>query len=374
MSNLQDQVMQEQDQFITITQPYNNVDDLFFNLFKVFPLVQVPEEPEALIEFRSKLEDLLNLAEMQDVDVILQDRNQYQSYIIKNLSDFDYGLEFTKTIKNPVTPGLPDVGNFWSIASDPFTVDFNGVYDNILDSIDPRYTAIGDLEPKGQIELPKSNFDSTHHLGGRLRIVDLLSKYGESFPFLNENGLLSKPAREDFEQLLISEATDEELLQFLDRGIDAVKGAGNLVKGGLEKVGDVLGLTDKGRDRKYELERRKREDKERDEERTAKEKEDKDRKKIEKATAKEDLASAKEDLEDVDVEKAAKASVEGNKNDPALIDKNNAMSSASKAIKHAIEAGVNPKDVSKTKQEVSDEFQQIRKDLKSKDSKSKESK
>lgn len=387
ITDLKHQVSEEQTFFLTLVEPYNNVDDLFFSLFKAFPLAVVPKEPEALIEFKSKLEELLNFAEMQDVDVLVQDRNAYQSFRVKSLEDFDYATQYVEHTDKEVTPELPDMGNFWSIANEPFEVNFNAVYDNILDPIDQRFTARGDLLPQGQIDLPDSTFDQRHRLGANnqseLRIVDRLSKYGESFPFLNENGQLSDSARAEFEELLLSEATDEDLLTFLDKGIDAVKGAGSLIGAGLEKVGDLMGITDKGRerkkekeDRKYELKRREEEDKERAEEKEekkaekAEEKAEKaERKAIEQERAKESLKDAKDDLKDVNIEKAAKASVEGKKNDPALVDKNNAVSKANQAINKAIEVNVNYKPVSKEKGEVNAKFKEKVKEIK-KDSKS----
>lgn len=382
ITDLKHQVSEEQTFFLTLVEPYNNVDDLFFSLFKAFPLAVVPTEPEALIEFKSKLEELLNFAEMQDVDVLVQDRNAYQSFRVKSLEDFDYATQYVEHTDKEVTPELPDMGNFWSIANEPFEVNFNAVYDNILDPIDQRFTARGDLLPQGQIDLPDSTFDQRHRLGANnqseLRIVDRLSKYGESFPFLNENGQLSDSARAEFEELLLSEATDEDLLTFLDKGIDAVKGAGSLIGAGLEKVGDLMGITDKGRerkkekeDRKYELKRREEEDKERAEEREekkaekAEEKAEKaERKAIEQERAKESLKDAKDDLKDVNIEKAAKASVEGKKNDPALVDKNNAVSKANQAIDKAIEVNVNYKPVSKEKGEVNAKFKEKVKEIK----------
>lgn len=382
ITDLNRQVSEEQTFFLTLVEPYNNVDDLFFSLFKAFPLAVVPTEPEALIEFKSKLEELLNFAEMQDVDVLVQDRNAYQSFRVKSLEDFDYGTQYVGHTDKEVTPELPDMGNFWSIANEPFEVNFNAVYDNILDPIDQRFTARGDLLPQGQIDLPDSTFDQRHRLGANnqseLRIVDRLSKYGESFPFLNENGQLSDSARAEFEELLLSEATDEDLLTFLDKGIDAVKGAGSLIGAGLEKVGDLMGITDKGRerkkekeDRKYELKRREEEDKERAEEKEekkaekAEEKAEKaERKAIEQERAKESLKDAKDDLKDVNIEKAAKASVEGKKNDPALVDKNNAVSKANQAIDKAIEVNVNYKPVSKEKGVVNAKFKEKVKEIK----------
>lgn len=382
ITDLNRQVSEEQTFFLTLVEPYNNVDDLFFSLFKAFPLAVVPKEPEALIEFKSKLEELLNFAEMQDVDVLVQDRNAYQSFRVKSLEDFDYGTQYVEHTDKEVTPELPDMGNFWSIANEPFEVNFNAVYDNILDPIDQRFTARGDLIPQGQVDLPNSTFDQRHRLGANnqseLRIVDRLSKYGESFPFLNENGQLSDSARAEFEELLMSEATDEDLLTFLDKGIDAVKGAGSLIGAGLEKVGDLMGITDKGRERKkekedreYELKKRAEEDKERAEEKEekkaekAEEKAEKaERKAIEQERAKESLKDAKDDLKDVNIEKAAKASVEGKKNDPALVDKNNAVSKANQAIDKAIEVNVNYKPVSKEKGEVNAKFKEKVKEIK----------
>lgn len=382
ITDLNRQVSEEQTFFLTLVEPYNNVDDLFFSLFKAFPLAVVPTEPEALIEFKSKLGELLNFAEMQDVDVLVQDRNAYQSFRVKSLEDFDYGTQYVEHTDKEVTPELPDMGNFWSIANEPFEVNFNAVYDNILDPIDQRFTARGDLIPQGQVDLPNSTFDQRHRLGANnqseLRIVDRLSKYGESFPFLNENGQLSDSARAEFEELLMSEATDEDLLTFLDKGIDAVKGAGSLIGAGLEKVGDLMGITDKGRERKkekedreYELKKRAEEDKERAEEKEekkaekAEEKAEKaERKAIEQERAKESLKDAKDDLKDVNIEKAAKASVEGKKNDPALVDKNNAVSKANQAIDKAIEVNVNYKPVSKEKGEVNAKFKEKVKEIK----------
>lgn len=383
ITDLNRQVSEEQTFFLTLVEPYNNVDDLFFSLFKAFPLAVVPKEPEALIEFKSKLEELLNFAEMQDVDVLVQDRNAYQSFRVKSLEDFDYGTQYVEHTDKEVTPELPDMGNFWSIANEPFEVNFNAVYDNILDPIDQRFTARGDLLPQGQIDLPDSTFDQRHRLGANnqseLRIVDRLSKYGESFPFLNENGQLSDSARAEFEELLMSEATDEDLLAFLDKGIDAVKGAGNLAKDAIEgainigkKIGDAAGLTVDGKRAKAEKEQAKL-DAERSKAEREKVKEqaktDKIKAENDKEAAKEAIKDAANEVKDVSAEKVAKAQIAGE--DPEenkdLQQKAEAFSHAEEAKKQAIKAGVNPRKATNAKAEKTAEIDQAKKEIKEKE-------
>lgn len=383
ITDLNRQVSEEQTFFLTLVEPYNNVDDLFFSLFKAFPLAVVPTEPEALIEFKSKLEELLNFAEMQDVDVLVQDRNAYQSFRVKSLEDFDYATQYVEHTDKEVTPELPDMGNFWSIANEPFEVNFNAVYDNILDPIDQRFTARGDLLPQGQIDLPDSTFDQRHRLGANnqseLRIVDRLSKYGESFPFLNENGQLSDSARAEFEELLMSEATDEDLLAFLDKGIDAVKGAGNLAKDAIEgainigkKIGDAAGLTVDGKRAKAEKEQAKL-DAERSKAEREKVKEqaktDKTKAENDKEAAKEAIKDAANEVKDVSAEKVAKAQIAGE--DPEenkdLQQKAEAFSHAEEAKKQAIKAGVNPRKATNAKAEKTAEIDQAKKAIKEKE-------
>lgn len=383
ITDLNRQVSEEQTFFLTLVEPYNNVDDLFFSLFKAFPLAVVPTEPEALIEFKSKLEELLNFAEMQDVDVLVQDRNAYQSFRVKSLEDFDYATQYVEHTDKEVTPELPDMGNFWSIANEPFEVNFNAVYDNILDPIDQRFTARGDLLPQGQIDLPDSTFDQHHRLGANnqseLRIVDRLSKYGESFPFLNENGQLSDSARAEFEELLMSEATDEDLLAFLDKGIDAVKGAGNLAKDAIEgainigkKIGDAAGLTVDGKRAKAEKEQAKL-DAERSKAEREKVKEqaktDKIKAENDKEAAKEAIKDAANEVKDVSAEKVAKAQIAGE--DPEenkdLQQKAEAFSHAEEAKKQAIKAGVNPRKATNAKAEKTAEIDQAKKAIKEKE-------
>nr|DAM32529.1 MAG TPA: hypothetical protein [Caudoviricetes sp.] len=383
ITDLKHQVSEEQTFFLTLVEPYNNVDDLFFSLFKAFPLAVVPTEPEALIEFKSKLEELLNFAEMQDVDVLVQDRNDYQSFRVKSLEDFDYGTQYVEHTDKEVTPELPDMGNFWSIANEPFEVNFNAVYDNILDPIDQRFTARGDLLPQGQIDLPDSTFDQRHRLGANnqseLRIVDRLSKYGESFPFLNENGQLSDSARAEFEDLLMSEATDEDLLTFLDKGIDAVKGAGNLAKDAIEgainigkKIGDAAGLTVDGKRAKAEKEQAKL-DAERSKAEREKVKEqaktDKIKAENDKEAAKEAIKDAADEVKEVSAEKVAKAQIAGE--DPEenkdLQQKAEAFSHAEEAKKQAIKAGVNPRKATNAKAEKTAEIDQAKKEIKEKE-------
>lgn len=383
ITDLNRQVSEEQTFFLTLVEPYNNVDDLFFSLFKAFPLAVVPKEPEALIEFKSKLEELLNFAEMQDVDVLVQDRNAYQSFRVKSLEDFDYATQYVEHTDKEVTPELPDMGNFWSIANEPFEVNFNAVYDNILDPIDQRFTARGDLLPQGQIDLPDSTFDQRHRLGANnqseLRIVDRLSKYGESFPFLNENGQLSDSARAEFEELLMSEATDEDLLAFLDKGIDAVKGAGNLAKDAIEgainigkKIGDAAGLTVDGKRAKAEKEQAKL-DAERSKAEREKVKEqaktDKIKAENDKEAAKEAIKDAANEVKDVSAEKVAKAQIAGE--DPEenkdLQQKAEAFSHAEEAKKQAIKAGVNPRKATNAKAEKTAEIDQAKKAIKEKE-------
>jgi merozoite surface protein 3 (MSP3), putative len=383
ITDLKHQVSEEQTFFLTLVEPYNNVDDLFFSLFKAFPLAVVPTEPEALIEFKSKLEELLNFAEMQDVDVLVQDRNAYQSFRVKSLEDFDYATQYVEHTDKEVTPELPDMGNFWSIANEPFEVNFNAVYDNILDPIDQRFTARGDLLPQGQIDLPDSTFDQRHRLGSNnqseLRIVDRLSKYGESFPFLNENGQLSDSARAEFEELLMSEATDEDLLTFLDKGIDAVKGAGNLAKDAIEgainigkKIGDAAGLTVDGKRAKAEKEQAKL-DAERSKAEREKVKEqaktDKIKAENDKEAAKEAIKDATDEVKEVSAEKVAKAQIAGE--DPEknkdLQQKAEAFSHAEEAKKQAIKAGVNPRKATNAKAEKTAEIDQAKKEIKEKE-------
>lgn len=379
ITNLNHQVSEEQTFFVTLVEPYNNVDDLFFSLFKAFPLAVVPTEPEALIEFKSKLEELLNFAEMQDVDVLVQDRNAYQSFRIKSLEDFDYGTQYVEHTDKEVTPELPDMGNFWSIANEPFEVNFNSVYDNILDPIDQRFTARGDLIPQGQIDLPNSTFDQRHRLGANnqseLRIVDRLSKYGESFPFLNEDGMLSEAARAEFEELLLSEANDEQLLMFLDKGIDYVKGAGSLIGNALKTVSDKTGLSRVAagaRDRAIDHVKEKVDGAIEKSKEKAKEKQaekDKDEE-LRKRDIKELLDKAQEQLSDLNTKKIAQDKLKGKtkEDSKAIAQKAEADSTANNAIRTAIEhkekSGAN--SLVKEQEAINSEIKKITKELKDK--------
>lgn len=379
ITNLNHQVSEEQTFFVTLVEPYNNVDDLFFSLFKAFPLAVVPTEPEALIEFKSKLEELLNFAEMQDVDVLVQDRNAYQSFRIKSLEDFDYGTQYVEHTDKEVTPELPDMGNFWSIANEPFEVNFNSVYDNILDPIDQRFTARGDLIPQGQIDLPDSTFDQRHRLGANnqseLRIVDRLSKYGESFPFLNEDGMLSEAARAEFEELLLSEANDEQLLMFLDKGIDYVKGAGSLIGNALKTVSDKTGLSRVAagaRDRAIDHVKEKVDGAIEKSKEKAKEKQaekDKDEE-LRKRDIKELLDKAQEQLSDLNTKKIAQDKLKGKtkEDSKAIAQKAEADSTASNAIRTAIEhkekSGAD--GLAKEQAAINSEIKKITKELKDK--------
>lgn len=374
MSNAANQVTQERDSFITINPPYNGADDVFYQIFNVFPTAQVPKAPEELLEFKSKLEEFLSFAEMQEVDVFVHDRNQYISQIIRSVFDFENSCEYINAIKDPVTPDLPDSGNFWAISSEPFEPHFNSIYDNVMDIIDPRFTALGNLEPTGNLDLPNSSFDTAHRLGStnqsELRIVDRLSKYGESFPFLNEDGKLSDTAKADFEELLLSEATDDQLIAFLKDGIDAVKSVGSAAKDGVKAVGDALGLTNDGKRRKLEKEELKRDLEDKKEEKLKKQEDkvtEKERAEIAKARAEESLRDAKDELKDVEVKKAAKAAVEGNAKDPALVDKNDAFKQADKAVDQAIDAKVSPNSVTNTKGKVKAQFDDEKRKLKEKE-------
>lgn len=380
ITNLNHQVSEEQTFFVTLVEPYNNVDDLFFSLFKAFPLAVVPTEPEALIEFKSKLEDLLNFAEIQEVDVLVQDRNAYQSFRIKSLEDFDYGTQYAVHTDKEVTPELPDMGNFWSIANEPFEVNFNAVYDNILDPIDQHFTARGDLIPQGQIDLPDSTFDQRHTLGkannqSELRIVDRLSKYGESFPFLNEDGMLSEAARAEFEELLLSEANDEQLLMFLDKGIDYVKGAGSLIGNALKTVSDKTGLSRVAagaRDRAIDHVKEKvdgaiEKSKERAKEKQAEKDKDEE---LRKRDIKELLDKAQEQLSDLNTKKIAQDKLKGKtkEDSKAIAQKAEADSTANNAIRTAIEhkekSGAD--GLAKEQAAINSEIKKITKELKDK--------
>ena len=379
ITNLNHEVSEEQTFFVTLVEPYNNVDDLFFSLFKAFPLAVVPKEPEALIEFKSKLEDLLNFAEIQEVDVLVQDRNSYQSFRIKSLEDFDYGIQYAIHTDKEVTPELPDMGNFWSIANEPFEVNFNAVYDNILDPIDQRFTARGDLIPQGQIDLPDSTFDQRHRLGSNnqseLRIVDRLSKYGESFPFLNEDGMLSEAARAEFEELLLSEANDEQLLMFLDKGIDYVKGAGSLIGNALKTVSDKTGLSRVAagaRDRAIDHVKEKVDGAIEKHKEKAKEKQaEKDKaEELRKRDIKELLDKAQEQLSDLNPKKIAQDKLKGKtkEDSKAIAQKAEADSTANNAIRTAIEhkekSGAN--SLVKEQEAINSEIKKITKELKDK--------
>ena len=379
ITNLNHEVSEEQTFFLTLVEPYNNVDDLFFSLFKAFPLAVVPTEPEALIEFKSKLEDLLNFAEIQEVDVLVQDRNAYQSFRIKSLEDFDYGIQYVVHTDKEVTPELPDMGNFWSIANEPFEVNFNAVYDNILDPIDQRFTARGDLLPQGQIDLPDSTFDQRHRLGSNnqseLRIVDRLSKYGESFPFLNEDGMLSEAARAEFEELLLSEANDEQLLMFLDKGIDYVKGAGSLIGNALKTVSDKTGLSRVAagaRDRAIDHVKEKVDGAIEKSKEKAKEKQaEKDKaEELRKRDIKELLDKAQEQLNDLNTKKIAQDKLKGKtkEDSKAIAQKAEADSTANNAIRTAIEhkekSGAN--SLVKEQESINSEIKQMVKELKDK--------
>lgn len=201
--------------FILLQEPYNNVDTTFFELFRSFPKAEIPKEPEHYLEFKAKLDALFADANLAGVDVIIKDAHGQHFTIVKNLEEFEREYQILETLEHSGTPDLPKEGNFWAFSNQPFTLSVKPVYDNEFDEFN--------YSEKQNFELPNSRLDQAHKLSGsELRIVDRLSKYGESFPFLNEDGSFSDAALADIDELLMTEATDADLLNFIRDGIDAV--------------------------------------------------------------------------------------------------------------------------------------------------------
>lgn len=240
---------------IRVAQSAKPIDELFHSLFGQYPEVEVPEDIAIAQDFKDSLNELLIYAEMQDIDVYCF--NQHNEFIIKDLVEFQNALDYFTAVNDPQSEGLPVPGNYWAISNDPFS--FGGVnpydidetylpsnirapYDNDGRSIIDYYeTQVQDGEPSPKVELPASNFDEKHQMMN-LTIQSMLSKYGESFPFLNEDGTLSESALRDLEDLMLSEATDNQLFAFISDGIDAVNKVGGLFKDVADKTGISKGL------------------------------------------------------------------------------------------------------------------------------------
>lgn len=213
--------------FILLQEPYNNVDDVFFEKLGSFPQAEIPKDPAEFLIFKTKVEELLAIANINQVDVYLKDDNGHHFAIVKTLEEFEQEYEILETLEHSGTPDLPVQGNYWAFSNQPFTLSVKNVYDNVEDEFN--------YSEKPELELPDSKLDKAHKLSGsELRIVDRLSKYGESFPFLNEDGSFSDAALADIDELLMTEATDADLLNFIKDGIDAVDRVG-------EKVGKLAG-------------------------------------------------------------------------------------------------------------------------------------
>lgn len=229
------------------------LNELFVDIFGVVTSVDVPEDLDELHIFREKLEVLLGYAESVDEDVILS--RSGKSRIVTSLAEFDFTLDELKSINSIENTDTIDSGNYWAISSEPFVP---GDKFNPYDNSDPIITKwdtpmVDPWEPVPVTELPKSDFHRTSELSGgsELRIVDRLAKYGESMPFLNEDGTLSKEAMKDFDELLEA-AADQELLAFFKGGLDLAERVGKGAKSALKGAGDLLGVTADGKKAKTE--------------------------------------------------------------------------------------------------------------------------
>lgn len=416
-SNLAKSILDEDGVFLTLLHPYNEVDDLFFSLFRSFPLAMIPTDVESLMDFKSGVQELLTLAEIKEVDVVMQTRNANKGYVIKTIEDFDMALDILQTLQQTETPDLPGTGNFWGIADqninyvgidEKYVDSYNKVTDNIHQPFGHSYDldSVDSMISNPELVLPKSNFDQAHVVSKDntldttdaqdpkgLRIMDRVAKYGEGFPFLNEDGSLTEAANADILELMLLEASDADLLTFITDGISKVAdGVERTYKGTKAVLKDTVGKAlEKRKERKKEEKERAREaereakEKEREAKEEAKEKEreakaaekeakekaaeDEKNAKAEaaKETALNAIEKAENELDDVDADKVAKEIVVDKTEGPATEDKKEAFQIANNAVKVARKADVDSKEVADKKQGVADDIESAKKDLRAKD-------
>lgn len=417
-SNLAKSILDEDRVFLTLLHPYNEVDDLFFSLFRSFPLAMTPTDVESLMDFKANVQELLTLAEIKEVDVVMQTRNANKGYVIKTIEDFDMALDILQTLQQTETPDLPGTGNFWGIADqninyvgidEKYVEGYHDSYNKVTDNVHQPFGHSYDLDSvdvNPELMLPKSNFDQAHIVSKDntpdatdvqdpkgLRIMDRVAKYGEGFPFLNEDGSLTEAANADILELMMLEASDADLLTFITDGISKVAdGVERAYKGTKAVLKDTVGSAlEKRKERKREAKEAekekereakeaekeaKEEAKEKEREAKAAEKEAKEKAAEDEKTAKAEAAKetalnaiekAENELDDVDADKVAKEIVVDKNEGPATEDKKEAFQIANNAVKVARKADVDSKEVADKKQGVADDIERAKKDLRAKE-------
>lgn len=241
---------------ISILPPYNGLEHFFVTEFEAFPVVNIPEDIEDRLDFKDKLINLLAAAAVNDVDVVIQHGEKIR--IIQSIEEFEFSYNQLKEIHKTENTEALHPGNYWAISSDPFEVSSaTNPYDNDV-TILPRWVTPlgGDLGGNPEMELPPSNFSDKARIpsGSELRIVDRLAKYGESMPFLNEDGSLSPQALKDFDEMLSEGEADDALLAFMSKGIEGAKSVFDGAAKAGKFVGDMLGLTKDGKQNKLDKE------------------------------------------------------------------------------------------------------------------------
>lgn len=355
---------------ITILEPYENVDKEFFDIFGTFPHAEIPKDGESLYDFRAKVEDLLNIAEMSEVQVLVKSSIfEHFNRIIKNIAEFDFAVEEFNALDATNNTESYLHSNLWAISTDPFSPAVGAnPYDNADGPVIPTwYTAMGgDIENDGELELPKSHFNEKALMGSELRIVDRLSKYGESFPFLNESGELSEAARQDFEELL-NEATDEELLAFLKGGLDLAKDVARTAKDGVKSTWEGVKKTAKGAEKVYKWATKGKREAEEQAKKEAEETKAKEEKDAEQAKKNDAIDAGKDAVTRLDnvnadaVAEEAKAKKPGDATEEYNAAKAQANNAVAKAQKAGVESTVT--DVKDAKTNAAEKVQAAKKEL-----------
>lgn len=348
--------------YVIIKETFGGIDDVFFQQFRAFPKAEIPKEPDNFFEFKLKLEPVLILANDLNVDIFIEDDNGQRRVKFNTMQEFEQNYQILEEIEHTGTSDLPETGNYWAISKSPFIfheVDSSDVYDN------PEDGDILNLDISQKFELPNSRFNHAHSKG-KISIIDRLSKYGESFPFLNEDGKLTPAALADIDELLMSEATDAELIGFIKDGFAGVERLGNMVKDGVKSTANAVSKGVKSVSDHAKNSHERKLEKSRDALQRELEKEEiKATKGITKR-----IKAANQKLDDVDPEKAAKAAIEGDKDSKAIKAKNDALSAGRKVIADAKDAGFSANSTKAKVKTVQRDFKEAKKELK--DAKSKD--